>query len=135
MNKQNWILLSLLSVIILVIAISALPPQPAKAYVFGGWVSGAIGSDNVTTAEINLGQDYDRANIDIPTENSTTLTFLVSRSTGGTYKQLGASAVSISAGTGNSFTTIDLGGFQYLKIVSSSQQTQGLTYWVRGYTY
>ena len=129
------ILLCLLCLLVVTVPCLMAGPSPAEGFIFGEWKDGAVGSDNLTTAEINLGMDYDKCNLDVPTMASANLTILISRYSGGTYKQLGVSAVTIPASTGNFFTTIDLGGYQYLKIVSSDNQSIGLTFSVRGYGY
>ena len=132
---KRSIFFTALLIMVLMVAIFAPKPEPAKAFVFYSWTTGTISSDNVTTSEINLGSDSDRMNIELPTVNSTNVTIYVARQVGGTYRQLGSSGVTISSTTGNIITIVDLGGFEYVKLLFSAQQTAGTVINVRGYSY
>ncbi len=103
--------------------------------IFGDeWLTTTIALNGQTSTEINLGRDYEYMNIYVPTIDSANLTFTVSMTAGGTFAQLGASAVTVVAGTGGFFTTIELGGYQFVKIVASAAQTTlARTFYVRGY--
>ena len=99
---------------------------------YGAWVSGTIAINGTSTGEINLGRDYDFIEVRIPTLVSGTLKLQTSNATGGTFQDLGAS-VTIGATTGAYNDTWNLGGWQFIKIVSSATQTTtARVFYVRG---
>ena len=89
---------------------------------YGSWVTGTIAIDGTSTDEINLGRDYDYIEIRIPALVSGALKLQTSNVTGGTFQDLGAS-VTTAATTGQYNDVWKLGGYQFIKIVSSATQT------------
>lgn len=99
------------------------------------WVTGTIAINGTSTDEINLGRDYDFIEIRIPTLVSGTLKVQTSNESGGTFQDLGLS-VTTSATTGAYNDVWQIGGWQFIKIVSSATQTStARTFYVRGMRY
>ncbi len=99
---------------------------------YGSWVSGTIAINGTSTDEINLGRDYDFIEVRIPTLVSGTLKVQTSNTTGGTFQDLGAS-ITTAATTGAYNDVWKLGGYQFIKIVSSATQTTtARVFYVRG---
>ena len=99
-----------------------------------GWLPCLINvSVNATESEeVNLGRECDFLLIEIPTITSANLSLKVSRTSGGTFQALGSGNQIIVAGTGAFTTTVKLGGYQFIKIVSSANQAANRTFRVRG---
>lgn len=89
---------------------------------YGSWVTGTIAINGTSTGEIDLGRDYDYIEVRIPTLVSGTLKVQSSNVTGGTFQDLGSS-VTTSATTGAYNDVWKIGGWQFIKIVSSATQT------------
>jgi len=90
-------------------------------------------SVNATDSEeANLGRECDYLLIEIPTITSANLSLKVSRTSGGTFQALGSGSQLIAAGTGAFTTTVKLGGYQFIKIISSVSQAADITFRVRG---
>ena len=88
----------------------------------GGWKAATILQNATSSAEVNLGRDYDYLDIQIPTLVSGTVKIQVSETTGGTFYDLGDSQTTAS-GTHNYADVFWLGGYQFIKVVSSVTQT------------
>lgn len=99
--------------------------------IHGDWVTGTIASSGTSTGEINLGVNADFLNIALPALTSGTITIQVTDIGGGTYQNLGSS-INLPATTGGYTTTLRLGGYQYIKVVSSVAQASARTIKVRG---
>jgi len=96
------------------------------------WQDAVVASSGTVSAAVNLGKDYEYVNVIVPTCDSTTLALQVSTD-GTTYYTLGISSNTTSATTGNLATTLEVGGYQWIKIVCGSTQTAARTFSVRGY--
>jgi len=95
------------------------------------WQDAVVASSGTVSAAVNLGKDYEYINVIVPTCDSTTLALQVSKD-GTTYYTLGISAAT-AATTGNLATTLEVGGYQWIKIVCGSTQAAERTCPVRGY--
>lgn len=96
------------------------------------WIEGTIAINGTSTGEIDLMKPYDFIDIRIPTLVSGTLKLTTSNATGGTFQDLGAS-VTTAATTGAYNDVWKVGGYQFIKIVSSATQTTtARTFYVRG---
>ena len=99
--------------------------------IYGEWLAATIASSGTSSSEVNLGRDFEFLQIQIPTITSATLKVQVAESSGGTFYDLGSSLTTV-AGTGNYATVFKLGGYQFIKIVSSASQGAERLIRVRG---
>ncbi len=101
---------------------------------YGGWQTVTVAKDGTVSTPADLGRDYEFLNIILPALDSTTIGLQVSQSIEGTYQTLGIGSNVTAATTGQVTTTLELGGFQFVKVVCGSAQTTALrTILVRGY--
>jgi len=102
--------------------------------VYGEWKDAVITIATSTTvsAAVNLGRDYDYMQIYIPTIDSANISLQVGELTGSTYYALGSGNALVTAGTGAFTTTVYLGGYQFIKVVTSAAQSANRTFRVRG---
>ncbi|KKN00330.1 hypothetical protein LCGC14_1138850 [marine sediment metagenome] len=103
--------------------------------VFGKWIQ--TSATGTTTAAIDLGRSYDFLNIFIPDVTHTAnFSLKVADASGGSYYNLGdSSSLKTFAVTGNYFTTFDLGGYQFIKVILSSNEASGTkTFETRGWS-
>ena len=89
---------------------------------YGSWKAATISAGGTSSSEVDLGRDYDYLEIQIPTLVSCTVKLKVAEKTGGTFYDLG-DGVTTSAGTHNYADVFRLGGYQFIKVVSSVTQT------------
>lgn len=100
--------------------------------IYGEWATGTIAINGTSTDEINLGRDYEYIQIRIPTLVSGTLKLQASNESGGTFQDLGYSTTT-QATTGAYNDVWKVGGWQFIKIVSSATQTTtARVFYVRG---
>ncbi len=84
------------------------------------------------SAAVDLGGVYHYLQIYIPTIVSGDVSFQVSFDNV-TFKTLGTGSAIIESGTGNLITVVELGGFEYIKVVTAGTQTDTtVTFKVRG---
>ena len=96
------------------------------------WLPGTIAINGTSTGEIDLGKPYDFIDIRIPTLVSGTLKLTTSPISGGTFQDLG-NGVTTVATTGEYNDVWKIGGYQFIKIVSSATQTTtARVFYVRG---
>jgi hypothetical protein len=101
---------------------------------YGQWKDVIIADEGTLSDECDLGDNYEFLNIYIPTIDSANVSLQVSDKAGGTYAHLGLSTNVFAAATGGLYTTFELGGYQFIKILSSeTQSTAEVTFKVRGY--
>jgi len=101
--------------------------------VYGSWKDATIADEGTVSAEVDLGRDYEWIQIVIPLIDSANISFQVAELTGGTFQALGSGSQVITAGTGAFTTVATIGGFQFIKVVSSAtQSTAAVTFRVRG---
>jgi len=89
---------------------------------YGEWKAATIPLDGTSSAEVNLGRDYDYLEIQIPTLVSCTIKLQVAEKTGGTFRDFG-DGVTTDPGTHDYHDVFYLGGWQFIKVVSSVAQT------------
>lgn len=99
---------------------------------YGAWKTATIASAGTASAEVDLGNNFEYLNVILPTLTSGTVKVQVSDVSGGTFQDLGSS-VTTSTTTGAYSTTFKLGGYQFVKIVSSAAQGAERSIKVRGY--
>ena len=105
---------------------------------FGVWKSDTI-SSGTSTAEIDLGNTFEKLLVLIPTITSATTTVHVSNASGGTFYPMhaldddatGSFVHATSAATTTLGVVFNLGGAQYIKVVFGATQT-AVTVTVRG---
>jgi len=102
--------------------------------IHGTWLPATItyATDDDLTPEVDLVRQWEQMCLIIPTIDSANLTIYVSETTGGTFYALGKSQT-INAGTGLYATTVNLGGYRYIKIGTSAAQTANRIFRVCGY--
>ena len=104
---------------------------------FGTWQTEAV--TGATSSEFDLGQDFRRVLVLIPTITSGTVTVHVTNAAGGTYFPLyaldddatGDFASATTAATQTKAVVFDVGGAQYVKVVFGAAQVAE-TIWIRG---
>lgn len=105
--------------------------------IFGAWQTATIASSGTVSGAVNLGRDYEYVNIVLPALDSTTIGLQVGTAVHGDgtvdYQTLGVGSNVTGTTTGSCTTTLELGGFQYIKVTSSATQTATRTIYVRGY--
>ena len=100
----------------------------------GEWLAATIAAAGTSSAEVNLGKSCSFLQIQIPTLTSATVKIQVAESSGGTFYDLGDTQTT-TAGTHNYTTTLKLGGFQFIKVVTSVAQGAERLIRVRGMRY
>ncbi len=100
---------------------------------YGDWKAATIANNGTASAEVDLGRDYEWVQIIIPTITSANISFQVAETTGGTFQALGSGTQVITAGTGGFTTVATLGGFQFVKVISSATQAAERLIRIRGY--
>lgn len=90
--------------------------------VYGQWLAATIDEDGTTSDEVDLGRSYDFLEIQIPTLISGTIKIQVAEATNGTYYDLG-DGITTASSTHNFADVFKLGGWQFIKVVSSVTQT------------
>jgi len=102
--------------------------------IYSSWKTGTIASGGTSTGVIDLAKDYEFIQVILPTLTSGTLKVQVSDTVGGTYQDLGVSHTT-DATTGGYSDVWEIGGYQFLKVVSSASQGAARTIKVRGMRY
>ncbi len=105
---------------------------------FGVWKTDTI-SSGTSTAEINLGNTFEKVLVLIPTITSGSTTVHISNATGGTFYPMealdddatGSFAHATSSDTTSFGVVFTIGGAQYIKVVFGASQT-AVTVTVRG---
>jgi len=92
-----------------------------------------IAINGQVSAEVDLGSTFEYLQVYIPTIDSSQVGLQVCDAPGGTYKVLGASALTDTT-TGDFKDVFTLGGFRYIKVTTSAAQASGaVTFVVRGW--
>ena len=97
----------------------------------GDFKTGTIAINTTSTDEIDLENSCDYMQIILPALTSGTIKVQVSDVTGGTFQDLGSS-VTTGTTTGSYSTMFRLGGYRFVKIVSSASQAAARSIKVRG---
>jgi len=102
--------------------------------IYGTWKTATITvATNAThSAEVDLGNDWDFLDIIIPSLTSCTLKLQAAQTTGGTFQDLG-SGVTTPTTIGSYSDVWTLGGYRYVKVVSSASQGANETFQLRGW--
>jgi len=108
--------------------------------IYGQWQTVTVAITPATVSDaINLGLDYEYINIILPTLDPTT-TIAVQIGTDPTnsgtitYQALGIGSAAVTATTtGAVDTTLQIGGYQHIKLVLGTAQAAARTIYVRGY--
>ena len=100
--------------------------------IYGEWKAAAITTTD--SSAVNLGRDYDFLEIQIPTLATCTIKIKVAETLTGTYRDLG-DGITTAAGTHNYHDVIKLGGYQFIKVIASADQTTARAIRVRGMRY
>jgi len=101
---------------------------------YGEWLAATIANSGTSSAEVDLNRDFDFMEIQIPTVTSCTFKVQVAEKTGGTFRDLG-DGVTTDTTTGAYHDVWKLGGYQFIKIVSSAAQGAERLIRVRGMRY
>lgn len=100
--------------------------------IYGEWLPATIDNGASSSAEVNLGRDFDYLEIQIPTlDAATTIKLQTAEIAGGTFRDLGDS-VTTTAGTHNYHDVLKLGGYQFIKVVADNSQDAERLIRVRG---
>lgn len=100
----------------------------------GSWNAATIPNLGTTSAEIDLGRDYNFLGIQIPTLDSpTVLQIQVAEKAGGAFYNL--ENMTTTSGAGNFATVLRMDGWRYIKIVADNAQTADRLIRVRGMIY
>jgi len=91
-----------------------------------------IATSTTVSAACDLGIPCEYVNIVLPALDSTTIGLQASID-GVTYQTLGIGSNTTAATTGTVTTTLEVGGYQFIKIVCGSAQSANRTFTVRGY--
>ena len=102
--------------------------------IYGNWLPATILDGQTDSAVVDLGRDYDFLEIQIPALTSCTIKIQVAEKTNSTYRDLG-DGVTTSVGTHNYHDVFNLGGWQFIKVISSVVQSSGDEIRVRGMRY
>jgi len=98
---------------------------------YGTWTAATIANTAKSSAEVDLGRDYDFLEIQIPTLTSGTLKIQVAEKTSGSFYDLG-DGITTASGAHNYADVFHLGGYQFIKVVSSATQGDDRLIRVRG---
>ena len=101
--------------------------------IYGEWKAATV-TAGTSSDEVDLGRDYVFLEIQIPTMTSGTIKLQVAEKTGGTFYDLG-DGITTAASTHNYADVFKLGGYQFIKVVSSVTQSGTVLYRVRGMRY
>ena len=102
--------------------------------VYEGWKAATIPINTVTSAEVDLGRDYDFLEVIIPEITSGTLKLQTAEQLTGDYNALGYN-VTTTTGTHDYHDVWELGGWQFIKVVASVEQGAERLIRVRGMRY
>ena len=99
--------------------------------IHGSWKTATIAQNGTTSAEVDLGRQYEKMVVVVPAMNSCQISFTVATKTGGTFQALhitdpadGGDNKVISANRATAFTwVVPIGGIQFVKVVASASQT------------
>lgn len=102
--------------------------------VYGEWKTATISINTSESAVVDLGRDYDFVSLQIPSIASCKLHLKVADRDGGTFYDLGKDTTTNE----ESFNRADvwrLGGWRFIKIVSSVGQPSAVSIKIRGMRY
>jgi len=102
---------------------------------YGEWKTITLvqATDDDLTPACDLGNSWEYMQLVIPAITASTIGLLVARKSAETYQTLGDSSNVIASSSGGFSTTLQLGGFQFIKIKTSAGQAADRTFYARGY--
>lgn len=125
--------------------------------IYGTWMAATIGSGELISAAVDLGRDYDWVSIQIPVMNGSLLHLRVAETLDGTYYDLGGDEITlyemtafkntpigeddteeskrVDAEVFNRGDSIRLGGWRYIKVCCTTEQSDERLIRVRGMRY
>lgn len=127
---------NLIALVILALVLVSCVPLPSQPVGFGlqtGWQDVAIACNTTTSSAVDLGNNYEYLNVHVPTIDAGEVKIYVSDTLAGTYAADNLTTASHSTSTGGFFTTLGLGGYRYIKIVTENQTTATVTFNIRGW--
>ncbi len=86
----------------------------------GPWYTAAIAMSGTTSSTVDLGDSYMYMRVIIPTLDTCTVKAQVAETASSTYYDL--DGVTTAAGTHNYATTFKLGGYRFVRLVTSASQ-------------
>jgi len=109
-----------------------------------GWKTALIdiSESDTLSNEVDLGSEFDKLTVLVPTITSSTITIHVAKSSGDTYhpiyklkqEAVADTAQITTAETTSKAVTFNIGGVRYVKVsCGSAQQTTDKTFYVQGY--
>lgn len=99
----------------------------------GAWITATIANSAATTGEIDLGGPADYMEVDLPALDSCTIALTAATTSGGTFKGVGVNSPTTTTTTGTKQDTLLVGGKQFIKVITSVNQTAERTLQVRGF--
>lgn len=102
--------------------------------VYGEWETASISANQNESAVVDLGRDYDFVSLQIPSITACKLHLKVAEREGGSFYDLGKDTTTNE----ESFNRADvwrLGGWRFIKIVSSVVQPSAVSIKIRGMRY
>jgi hypothetical protein len=129
---KRYLFLCLIALIVLVSCVP-LPSQPMGFKLTTGWQDLIIARYALTSSALDLGDNYEYLNVYIPTIDAGAVSVYVSDTLTGTYAADNLSTASHSSSTGGVFTTLGIGGFRYIKIVTENQTSAAVTFKIRAW--
>ncbi len=102
--------------------------------IYGPWKVATITvtSDDDLSDEVDLGNNYEFAQLVLPALTSSTVYLKVCDVTGGTFVPLGNNQTTV-ASVGSYATTFRLGGYRFLKVATGTAQGADRSIKIRGY--
>ncbi len=91
-----------------------------------------VATSTTVSAAVDLGASYNYLKIYVPTIDNSTIALQVSEKLEGTYALLGIASNVTATTTGAKYTVLELGGYQFIKVVTSGAQSANRTFRVRG---
>ena len=102
--------------------------------IYGRWKAATIAASGSKSSIVDLTRSYDRLTLEIPLMGECKLSLEVSEDLDGPYYELGKDTTT-DLETFNRADVWQLGGWRYIKVVSSAQQSAERLIRVRGMAY
>ena len=99
---------------------------------YGDWKAATIAANQTDSDEVDVGRDFDYLEIQIPALDACTIKLQTAEKTGDTFRDLGDGEATES-GTHNYHDVFNLGGYQFIRIKASANQSAGETFKCRGF--
>ena len=102
--------------------------------IYGSWVAATIAADAFSSAAVDVGRDYDYLSVELPGMTTCKLYLQVAELLAGTYYDLGKETTTDLENFGRA-DVWRLGGWRYIKVVSTVAQSEEVLIRVRGMRY